>query len=83
MGSTTDCQLSAQEENKALSHDGMACVKKASGKTPIQKLKSVKHLVPIQPDVSEKFWESNEEIIPRNYKYLKFIKHRNKKTVIQ
>ena len=53
-----------------------------NGKTPMQKLKSVKHLVPIQPDVSEKFWESNEEILPRNYKYLKFIKHRNKKTVI-
>ena len=54
-----------------------------NGKTPMQKLKSVKHLVPIQPDVSEKFWESNEEILPRNYKYLKFIKHRNKKTVIR
>nr|WP_144439165.1 integrase core domain-containing protein [Prevotella intermedia] len=25
-----------------------------NGKTPMQKLKSVKHLVPIQPDVSEK-----------------------------
>ena len=24
-----------------------------------------------------------EEILPRNYKYLKFIKHRNKKTVIR
>ena len=54
-----------------------------NGKTPMQKLKSVKHLVPIQPDVSEKFWESNEEILPRNYKYPKFIKHRNKKTVIR
>ena len=54
-----------------------------NGKTPMQKLKSVEHLVPIQPDVSEKFWESNEEILPRNYKYLKFIKHRNKKTVIR
>ena len=52
-------------------------------KTPMQKLKSVEHLIPIQPDVSEKFWESNEEILPRNYEYLKFMKHRKKKTVIQ
>lgn len=54
-----------------------------NGKTPMQKLKSVEHLVPIQPDVSEKFWESNEGILPRNYEYLKFMKHRKKKTVIQ
>ena len=53
-----------------------------NGKTPMQKLKSVKHLVPIQPDVSEKFWESNEEILTRNYEYIKFIKHRNKKAII-
>ena len=54
-----------------------------NGKTPMQKLKSVEHLIPIQPDVSEKFLESNEEILPRNYEYLKFIKHRNKKAVVQ
>lgn len=33
--------------------------------------------------LSEKFLESNEEILPRNYEYLKFIKHRNKKAVVQ
>ena len=49
----------------------------------MQKLKSVEHLIPIQPDVSEKFWESNEETLPRNYEYLKFIKHRKKKTVVR
>lgn len=54
-----------------------------NGKTPMQKLKSVELLIPIQPDVSEKFLESNEEILPRNYEYLKFIKHRNKKAVVQ
>lgn len=54
-----------------------------NGKTPIQKLKSAEHLVPIQPDVAEKLWESNEKTFPRNYEYLKFIKHRKKKTVIQ
>ena len=31
--SATDCQLSAQKENKALSHDGVACVEKASGQS--------------------------------------------------
>lgn len=48
----------------------------------MQKLKSVEHLIPIQLDVTEKFWESNEEILPRNYEYIKFIKHRNKKNII-
>ena len=33
MGSATDCQLSAEEENKALCHDGVACVEKASGQS--------------------------------------------------
>ena len=45
--------------------------------------KSVEHLTPIQPNVSEKFWKSKEEILPRNYEYLKFIKRRNKKTTAQ
>lgn len=78
---TLDLNMMAMEwqefYNKKRPHSSL------NGKTPMQKLKSVKHLVPIQPDVSEKFWESNEEILPRNYKYLKFIKHRNKKTVIR
>ncbi len=45
-----------------------------NGKTPYQKLKSVENLIPIQPDVTSKFWDSNETIIPRNYEYLKLIK---------
>ncbi len=52
-------------------------------KTPWQKLKSVEHLISIQSDVSEKFWESKEEILPRNYEYLKFIKRKNKKTTVR
>ncbi|WP_227461954.1 integrase core domain-containing protein [Culturomica massiliensis] len=54
-----------------------------NGKMPWQKLKSVEHLIPIQSDVSEKFLESKEEILPRNYEYLKFIKRKNKKTILQ
>lgn len=45
-----------------------------NGKTPYQKLKSVENLIPIQPDVTSKFWDSNETVIPRNYEYLKLIK---------
>ena len=47
------------------------------GKTPYQKLKQVEKLIPIQPDVTKKFWESEEKVIPRNYQYLKFLKHNN------
>jgi len=32
----------------------------------------------IQPDVTKKFWESNEEVILRNYQYFKYIKQRKK-----
>jgi hypothetical protein len=49
------------------------------GKTPFQKLKEVEKLIPIQPDVTKKFWESEEKVIPRNYEYLKFIKQNNLK----
>jgi transposase InsO family protein len=45
-------------------------------KTPIQKLKEVKKLIPIQPDVTKVFWESEEKIFPRNYEYLKFLKQK-------
>ncbi len=47
------------------------------GMTPWQKFKSVESLVPIQPVVSEAFYESEEEIIPRNYEYLNFCKRKN------
>ena len=49
------------------------------GKTPLQKLKEVEKLIPIQPDVTKKFWESEEKVISRNYEYLKFIKKNNLK----
>jgi hypothetical protein len=49
-----------------------------NGKTPWQKLKSVEHLIPIQPDVTKQFWDSKEEVWPRNYEYLKRFKNTNK-----
>lgn len=45
-----------------------------NGKTPRQKLKSVEHLVPIQPDVTKQFWDAEEEVWPRNHEYLKRFK---------
>lgn len=45
-----------------------------NGKTPYQKLKSVENLIPIEPDVTSKFWDSNETVILRNDEYLKLIK---------
>lgn len=47
------------------------------GKTPFQKLKEVEKMIPLQLDVTKKFWESKEKVIPRNYQYLKFIKQNN------
>ena len=49
-----------------------------SGKTPIQMLKSLEKSIPIQPEVSSAFMDSNEEILPRNYGFLKTIKKRIK-----
>ncbi len=37
-----------------------------NGKTPHEKLLSVEHLVPIQPDVTSKYWEKEEEIHSRS-----------------
>ena len=37
-----------------------------NGMTPHEKLLSVEHLIPIQPDVTGKYWEKEEEIRPRN-----------------
>lgn len=52
-------------------------------KPPWQKLKSGEHLIPIQPDVSEKYWKSKEEILPRNCEFLKSIERKNKKTAFR
>lgn len=49
------------------------------GETPYQKLKEVSTLIPIQTDIKQKFWESDEKILPRNYQYLKYLKQKNKK----
>lgn len=43
------------------------------GKTPMQKFKTVEKHIPIQPEVSLAFMDSNEIILPRNYEYLKLI----------
>lgn len=37
-----------------------------NGMTPHEKLLSVEHLIPIQPDVTAKYWEKDEEIHSRN-----------------
>lgn len=39
-----------------------------NGKTPNEKLIELEHLIPIQPDVTTKYWEKEAEIIPRNSK---------------
>jgi transposase InsO family protein len=37
-----------------------------SGKTPYEKYLEVEKLIPIQPEVTSKYWEKKDEIIPRN-----------------
>lgn len=37
-----------------------------NGKTPYEKYLELEHLIPIQPDVTAKYWEKEVEIIPRN-----------------
>lgn len=39
-----------------------------NGKTPYEKLIELEHLIPIQPDVTTKYWEKEVEIVPRNSK---------------
>lgn len=39
-----------------------------NGKTPYERLLEVQHLIPIQPEVTSKYWEKDVEIIPRNSK---------------
>lgn len=45
------------------------------GKTPWQKFQQVEHLVPIQPEVTQAFWDTQEEVKARDsyyfYKYSK------------
>lgn len=36
------------------------------GKTPYEKFLEVEPLVPIQPDVTSKYWEKDVEVVPRN-----------------
>lgn len=39
-----------------------------NGKTPYEKLLELERLIPIQPDVTGKYWEKEVDIIPRNAK---------------
>lgn len=45
-----------------------------SGLTPWKKFMELENSVPIQPDVTQNFWDSEEQILPRNSEYLKFLK---------
>ena len=36
------------------------------GKIPYKKLLEVEHLIPIQPDVTQKYWEKEVDIVARN-----------------
>ncbi|MGZ3749629.1 MAG: integrase core domain-containing protein [Flavisolibacter sp.] len=46
-----------------------------NGKTPHERYLELEHLIPIQPDVTVKYWEKEIEIIPRNSKW--YYKKRN------
>ena len=45
-----------------------------NGKTPHERYLELEKHVPIQPDVTGKYWEKEELIRPRNYQYLKLLK---------
>lgn len=47
------------------------------GKSPWQKFKEAEKRVPIQPEVTDLFWESNEQVYARNAEYWALIKKRN------
>jgi len=57
--------------NRKRSHSSL------NGKTPWQKFREVEKLVPIQLEVTQNFWDSEEEILPRNYNYLSFLKDKD------
>ena len=45
-----------------------------NGKTPYEKYLEVESKIPIQPDVTQAYWDSPpEKIVPRNCKYLTWI----------
>ncbi len=47
------------------------------GKTPHERYLELKEQIPIQPDITENYWEKPEEIRPRNSKYFAWLKQRN------
>ncbi|MBN1638416.1 MAG: hypothetical protein JW866_05590 [Ignavibacteriales bacterium] len=52
-------------------------VKTLGGKTPWQKYKEVEKGIPIQPEVTDLFWESNEQVYARNAEFWTLIKEKN------
>lgn len=47
------------------------------GKTPRQKYKEVEKGIPIQTEVTDLFWESNEQVNARNAEFWTLIKEKN------
>jgi transposase InsO family protein len=47
------------------------------GKTPWQKYREMKNSIPIQPEVTDLFWESNEQVYARNAEFWSLIKDKN------
>lgn len=49
-----------------------------NGKTPYEKYQELEHLIPIQPEVTAKYWEKHEEVHSRNSRwYYHFLKSKN------
>jgi transposase InsO family protein len=47
-----------------------------NGKTPWQKYLETENEIPIQPEITQLFWESDEQILPRNSAFLRYLKNR-------
>jgi transposase InsO family protein len=49
-----------------------------NGKSPWKKYLENKDKIPIQPEVTQEFWDSDEQILPRNSTYWNYIKSKHK-----
>jgi hypothetical protein len=45
-----------------------------NGKTPWEKYEELKHLIPMQGEITGLYWDSNHTLMPRNSKYLAWLK---------
>ncbi|MDV3575754.1 hypothetical protein CMU59_18440 [Elizabethkingia anophelis] len=43
-------------------------------KNAVGEVQELEYLIPIQPEVTTKLWDSEEKIISRNYVYLNYLK---------